>query len=291
MSRPPPSWPGLTRPSRIVWWAIARVPYAQGVAAWMAVSSPRHARVDPRSRAYRRTVDATPAPTMSQRQSNIVLVNDRMQSGYRYALTRAGGARLRPRIPARADAERDAGARRLRRQIHDRLPRRIPRRLVRGGEAVAGAARSVAQPFRRRRQPAAVGLARATAGSIPTIRAAGSNGIAATSWAAACRRRTRGRSSAGRRSAAMSRKFAAIASPAIRSAGRASARRCCIGPTTAASSDAQNCRAPRWRSHGRAFRRSRAWAERAETNCGFSNGFAGAMNWSIVRSTARRPSP
>ena len=73
----------------------------------------------------------------------------------------------------------------------------------------------------------------ARAGSTPTTRAAGSNGIAVTISAGAWRKKTRGRSSAGRRCAATSRRFAAIAKPAIPSAGRASARRCCIGPTTA----------------------------------------------------------
>ncbi len=43
------------------------------------------------------------------------------------------------------------------------------------------------------------------------------------------------RSGAGRRSAVTSRRSAGIASPAIRTAGRASAKRCCIGPMTAAA--------------------------------------------------------
>ena len=43
-------------------------------------------------------------------------------------------------------------------------------------------------------------------GSTRTIRAAGSNGIAVTTWAAACRRRTSARSNAGRLSGATSHK-------------------------------------------------------------------------------------
>ena len=57
-----------------------------------------------------------------------VLVNDRMQQGYRYALTAPAGRGLRPGLPARAHAGRDAAARRVRRQVHDRLPRASSRR-------------------------------------------------------------------------------------------------------------------------------------------------------------------
>ena len=51
-----------------------------------------------------------------------------MQRGYRYALTRAAGPRLRSRIPARTDARGNAAARRVLRQIHDRLPQGISAR-------------------------------------------------------------------------------------------------------------------------------------------------------------------
>ena len=70
-----------------------------------------------------------------------------------------------------------------------------------------------------------------------TTRAAGSSGIAATTWAGACRMRTAGRSSAGRRSAATCGKCRNIANPATCSAGAVSVRCCCTGPTTAAKFD------------------------------------------------------
>jgi hypothetical protein len=54
--------------------------------------------------------------------------------------------------------------------------------------------------------------------------------------AAAFSTRTRGRSSAGKRSAATCGKSSAIASRATSPAGRGNARRCCIGPMTAGKS-------------------------------------------------------
>ena len=74
----------------------------------------------------------------------------------------------------------------------------------------------------------------AKAGSIRTTRAAGSNGTAATIWAAACRTRTGDRSGAGTPSAAMPRRSGRTASRAIDSAGPGSGRPCCSGPTTVA---------------------------------------------------------
>lgn len=84
-------------------------------------------------------------------------------------------------------------------------------------------------------QPLASGGARD--GSIPTIRAAGSSGIAAIIWAGGCPTRMRVRSGGGRRSAVMPRKSARTASRATSSAGGVSVRPCCIGPMTAGKSD------------------------------------------------------
>jgi hypothetical protein len=75
-----------------------------------------------------------------------------------------------------------------------------------------------------------------SAGYIGTIRAAGSSGIAATTWAGECPRRTPARSAAGRRCSAMSGKSGNIASPATRRAGGASAKRSCTGRMTAGES-------------------------------------------------------
>ena len=73
-----------------------------------------------------------------------------------------------------------------------------------------------------------------TAGYTRTIRAAGSNGIAAITWADAYAKRTLARSSGGRRSGVTFPRSAPIASPAIPSVVRANARPCCTGPTTVA---------------------------------------------------------
>src|SRR5262245_3976562 len=66
------------------------------------------------------------------------------------------------------------------------------------------------------------------------IRAAGSSGIAATTWAAECRRRTPARSGAGKRSGGTSRRSRSTASRATRCAGRVSVKLYCSGPTIAA---------------------------------------------------------
>jgi hypothetical protein len=74
------------------------------------------------------------------------------------------------------------------------------------------------------------------AGFTPTIRAAGSNGTAAITWAAACRKRTHVRSSAGKRSDGTSRRSSSTASLATRCVDRVNAKLCCTGPMTAAKS-------------------------------------------------------
>src|SRR5215211_4598345 len=48
-----------------------------------------------------------------------------------------GGTRISPRIHARADAEANARARRVRREIHDRLPEESSGELVQAREALA----------------------------------------------------------------------------------------------------------------------------------------------------------
>ena len=60
-----------------------------------------------------------------------VTVNDKMQKGYRYALSAPAGRNFDAEFRPRAHAGPDAPARRVRRQVHDRLPPRISRKLVR----------------------------------------------------------------------------------------------------------------------------------------------------------------
>ena len=75
------------------------------------------------------------------------------------SLSAPPGRNFDPDFQPRAHAGRDASTRRVRRQVHDRLPQGISGELVCESQALAAASRSGAQLFRRRRQPAAVGLA------------------------------------------------------------------------------------------------------------------------------------
>ena len=50
-----------------------------------------------------------------------IIVNDRMQIGYRYLLTKPADV-ASTRFPTRAHAEANAGTRGVRRQVHDGLP-------------------------------------------------------------------------------------------------------------------------------------------------------------------------
>src|SRR5215468_6795245 len=69
-------------------------------------------------------------------------------------------------------------------------------------------------------------------GYIPTIHGAGSNGIAATTWADECRPRTLVKSNAGKQSAVTWVSFSVRASPAIFGATDGKGKRYCIGPMT-----------------------------------------------------------
>ena len=70
-------------------------------------------------------------------------------------------------------------------------------------------------------------------GFIRTIRAAGSSGIAATTWADGCPPKTNAKSCVGRRCVGMSLKFAGAASRETFSAALGSGKPFCIGRTTA----------------------------------------------------------
>ena len=79
-------------------------------------------------------------------------------------------------------------------------------------------------------------------GFIPTIRADGSNGIAATTWAGEYQKRMRDRSGAGTLCVATWRRSNATANTVIRPAESARGRPSYTGPTIAERSD---CRTPR----------------------------------------------
>jgi hypothetical protein len=144
-------------------------------------------------------------------KKKIVIVNDKMQRGYRYVRTRAIGRNFHP----------------------DFRPELTPTEMLRlgvfGGKYMTDCTREfpkswfarakLARKHRDRAlnyfgvdasQPLSGGTKRA--GFIATIRAAGSNGTAATIWAAVSPTRTPGRSSAGKQSAATCAKCSVTAS-------------------------------------------------------------------------------
>ena len=138
--------------------------------------------------------------------ARIVTVNDRMQQGYRYTLTEPQGQNFDPEFRP------------------ELTPKEMLALGVFGGKYLTDCRDEFpASRFR---------FGGKKAGSTPTIRAAGSNGIAAITAAGAWPT-TRGRSSAGRRSAATSARSSAIAGHAIIPAGPGNARPCCTGPMTA----------------------------------------------------------
>jgi hypothetical protein len=79
-------------------------------------------------------------------------------------------------------------------------------------------------------------------GYIPPIRAAGSNGTAATTWGDECSKRTLARSNVGKQFAVTCVSFNFRASPVICGVADGNGRRYSIGPTTAANSDRQHGR-------------------------------------------------
>jgi hypothetical protein len=165
------------------------------------------------------------------RRLKTVIVNDKMQRGYRYILTAPVGRNFDPEF----------------------LPELTPKEMLALGifcgkymtdcrrEFTASwFARAKLAPSRRDARsiisvstPAShyrCGARRA--GFIRMIRAAGFSGIAATTWAVGHQTRTRRRSNAGRRFGGTSRRSNITVSQAIRCAGRVSGKRCCIGLTT-----------------------------------------------------------
>ena len=132
-----------------------------------------------------------------------VLVHDRMQQGYRYALTAPAGRGFDPAFrPELTPAEM------LRLGVFGGKYMTDCRERVPGALVRAAPSSPPAPAIRRSTSSASTRASRCRcgaprAGSTPTIRAAGSSGIAATTWAAAWPT-TRARSGAGGRSAAMS---------------------------------------------------------------------------------------
>jgi hypothetical protein len=149
-------------------------------------------------------------------QPKIVTVNDKMQRDYRYAITSPIGRDFDPKqmlalgvfCGRRAEFPASWFA-------HARL-------------APLGRDCSLNYFGVDASQPCQCGAR--TAGFIPTTRAGGSSGTAATIWAAAWWMRTLGRSDAGKQSDGISHRSNGTVFQETRSAARANGRPCSIGP-------------------------------------------------------------
>jgi hypothetical protein len=183
-----------------------------------------------------KSISARQAPLDWHKMTSTVVVNDKMQRGYRYVLSQPAGrnfdAPFEPDLTPAQMLELGVFGGKYLTDCRDEFPANWfeSAKLSPEGSDPKLNCFGVAAS-----QPLSVW--RAKGGSIRTIRAAGSSGTAATGAAGECPRRMRARSAAGRRCAATSRRSAATASRATCSAAAASARRSSTGPTTAARSD------------------------------------------------------
>jgi hypothetical protein len=164
-----------------------------------------------------------------RRRADLVVVNDRMQSGYSYLLTEPIGRNFDPEFhPELTPKEMLALGVFCGKYMTD-CKKEFPASWLAHAKLSPGRRDSslnylnvdAVSPF-----PCGAGKA----GYTRMIRAAGSSGIVAITWAAACRTRTRGRSNAGRPSAVTWRNCEDTASLEISPAARGSARLCYIGP-------------------------------------------------------------
>ena len=141
------------------------------------------------------------------------------------------------RLPARTDAGGDAPPRRLWREIHDRLRKGISALLVRARQARRRQARLRAELFRRRRQPAAVGMAPQgldlsgrSARLVPMV-------LPLLSGPPHAGRGRAADQALESHAPACAADRTALRAGRSRPAARANARRCCTGPTTAGEFD------------------------------------------------------
>ena len=173
---------------------------------------------------------------MTQRRTRVVTVRDHMQEGYRYEPTASPGRDFHP----------------------DFQPELTPKQMLalgvfcgkymtdcRNEFPAAWFARAKLSPERRDCSLNYFGVMPVShfrcgarrVGSIPTTPADGFNGIAATTSAGECQKRTRDRSGAGRRCVDTWRRSNATANTMIRPAESARGRPSSTGPMTAERSD------------------------------------------------------
>jgi DNA-binding protein H-NS len=147
-------------------------------------------------------------------RADVVVVDDRMQTGYSYLLTEPMGRNFDPEFRPELTPKQMLALGVFCGNDMTDCQKEFPAgwfahaRLSRQGRYCSSTI-SVPTPVSRFRCDAE------RAGYIPMIRTAGSSGIAAITWAAACRMRTRARSSAGRPSAVTRHNCGDTASPAM----------------------------------------------------------------------------
>jgi len=166
----------------------------------------------------------------------IVVVNDRMQRGYRYVLTEHVGRNFDPRFaPELTPKEMLKLGVFCGKYLTDTRGEFPEERFT--NAKLAPSKRDCSLNFFGVDASQPLSVWREKGWFIPTIRAAGFNGTAGTSWVAGSAMKTGARSTAGRRCAGIFGKSRSTASKVTSAAANASARRCCTGPTTAANYD------------------------------------------------------
>jgi hypothetical protein len=151
-----------------------------------------------------------------------VIVNDKMQQGYRYRITEPAGRNFDPEFRPQLKPKEMLALGVFCGKYMTDTSGEFPRSWFAAAKLADG-----------RRESGAI-----RGGFIPTTRAAGSSGIVVITWVAVCPTRIAGRLSDGRRCSAMSARSGGTASPAISCVANVSDRRCCTGPTTAERFDA-----------------------------------------------------
>ena len=163
--------------------------------------------------------------------NRIVVVNDKMQSGYRYVLSAPMGRDFDPEFkPDLEPAEMLALGVFGGKYMTD-TPKEFPKSWFTHAKLSTEHHNPNLNLFGvDASQPLSVGATRA--GSTLTTRAVGFSGIAAITWDAGFRKKIADRSSAGKRCVVIWLKFDATAMRVISPVGGANARHCCIGHTT-----------------------------------------------------------
>jgi hypothetical protein len=164
-----------------------------------------------------------------------VIVNDKMQQGYRYRITEPAGRNFDPEFRPQLKPKEMLALGVFCGKYMTDSSGEFPRSWFAAAKLADGrrdCSPSASMPASRSRSGAIRG------GFIPTTRAAGSSGIVVITWVAVCPTRIAGRLSDGRRCSAMSARSSGTASPAISCVANVSDRRCCTGPTTAERFDA-----------------------------------------------------